>query len=415
MRRSIMPIHIWTTPARAPAVAGEPIARIEEGRLNMFRLLSVACVLMAFATPGPAQTETQTQKLPPALAGLPEEIRNLNWRSIDMTALQPVDRCRALLLMNNTLDELSANATAEADLMSGYLEKENLGAQFASTPPPPGAPPLGFTDAQKISVALLRGPMKDSHYARDLGDLSVGTLASYEQMYTRTCARQWSEFDESRHLVRCMSSFLGKARKLPDYDAWATAESARRELEAQQRAAAAATDQAAAKAQHAAGAGQKLEAQVRRQQLELAQMNAALAAAHAQQQGQQQQQQQQKQQPQQSASAQQPAGDQTTTPGGQPAQAVNGGYVVDGSSDGYEYGGYGGYGYAYDTYGVSTAGAAAAGAYAGARAANDAGRTGQYHGASSTWNREATYSSQARAQTDARMSSFHGARGGGRR
>jgi hypothetical protein len=354
----------------------------------MSRLFLLTCVFpAAFATACLAQS----QKLPSELAGLPDEIKTLKWPAIDMGQVSTLERCRALMLLNNTLDELSANAAAEAELMSAYVEKNNLGAQFAGTAPPPAPPALSFADAEKVAVALLRGPMRTSSYASNLAGLGAGALESYEQMYARTCARRWSEFDESRHLVRCMSSFLGKAKKLPDYDAWATAESARREAAAQQRAAAA-PSAAAARAQQ----DQKQEAQLREQQLELQQMSAALAAAHA-------QQRQQQQQPQ-VASGQQPSGDQTLTPAGQPAQAMNGGYVVDDATAYGAYGGYGGYGY----YGarVAPGAAAAAGAYAGANAA-------QYHGANATWNRESTYNSDARAQTEARMTSFHGA--GGRR
>jgi len=384
----------------------------------MFRRLLISIILLALVPTGWAQT-----KLPPQLAGLPDEIRNLKWQSIDMSAVQPLERCRALLLMNDTLDAVSANVTAEADLMSAYLEKNNLGNQFASTPPPK-APPvsraLSYADAEKISVALLRGPMHGSHYATDLSDLSASTLQSYQEIYARTCARRWSEFDESRHLVRCMSAFLGKTRKLEDYDSWAIAETARRELAAQQQREASGAK--SAEAQRNAEA-QKTEGQLRQQQLELMQMQAALAAAHAQQQqspppapaSQQQQ-------------AQQASGNQTQTPGGQSAVAMNGGYVVDDATSGYGvydgygfYGGYGGYGY---DYGMSTAGAAAVGAYAGAAAANNANRNdsnratpapGAYHGANSTWNRQSTYNSDARAQTERRMAGFHGAGGRARR
>ena len=339
-----------------------------------------------------AAARAQSPALPADLQNLPKEIKTLKWQTIDLGTLPPVEHCRALLLLNHALDELLANVTAEADLMSTYLEKNDLGAKFASTPPPPAPPALSYDDAEKVSVALLRGPMKASYYATEMGDLAPGTLQSYAQMYQRTCARRWGEFDESRHLVRCMSSFLGNANKLADYDAWATAESARREAALQHRLAAA-PSAAAAKAQQ----DQKLEGQLRQQQLELAQMNAALAAAHAQQPPPQQQQQQPGGQPN--------PGNQTVTPGGQSAQAMNGGYVVD-DATAYGYGGYGGYG--YYAGGAAPGAAAAAGAYAGAHAAS------QYHGANATWNHESTYNSNARAETERRMSSFHGGGGGGR-
>jgi len=371
---------------RSPGRAGEPATRRASRGMNAFRVFLMACVLPALATAASAQT----QKLPPGLAGLPDEIKTLKWQAIDMGAVKPLEHCRALLLMNHTLDELSANSAAEADLMSAYIEKNNLGTSFASTPPPPAPATLTFPDAERVAVALLRGPMSTSYYATELGDLAPGTLKSYEQMYARTCARRWSEFDESRHLVRCMSSFLGNSNKLQDYDAWATAESARREQAARQHAAAAAAAPAAKPSQDAGQ--QKMEAQLHQQQLELTQMKAALAAANAQ---------------QAAAPAQQTSGN--------PAPADNGTGAVEGANDGYGYGAYGGYG------GYGYAGGAYAGAAAGAVAANDANKTearrtaaaGQYHAANTSWNREAGYNSYAHAQTEGRMSSFHGA--GGRR
>src|SRR5262245_25588027 len=99
----------------------------------MLRTLIMTCLSLVLTTAAWAQT----QKLPADLAGLPDEIKNLKWQAIDPAKVSSLERCRALLLMNHTLDELSANATSEADLMSAYMQKENLGSQFASTPPPP--------------------------------------------------------------------------------------------------------------------------------------------------------------------------------------------------------------------------------------------------------------------------------------
>jgi hypothetical protein len=373
------------------------------GRVALIALMCQALTTAALA---------QVQALPPALAGLPEQVKSLKWQTIDMKKVTPLEQCRALLLMNHTLDELSANATAEADLMSAYIEAKNLGAAFASTPPPPAPKALTFADAEKVAVAMLRGPMSTSYYATELSDMGPAGLASYQQMYDHTCQRVWSEFEESRHLVRVMSSYLGNSQKLGDYDAWATAETARREAQSQQRAAAKGA---------AAAETQKMDAKLREQQLELMQMQGALAAAHA-------QEQQQSKQSQQSQQNQGSTGGQTETPAGQPAQAVNGGFLVDGAQgyDGYgawggygAYGGYGGYGYGY--------GAAAAGAYAGATAAHDADRNdaaravannadrgGQYHAANSSWNRGSSYGGEAHAHTQERMNSFHGASRGRR-
>src|SRR5262245_41263939 len=68
----------------------------------------------------------QSQKLPPDIANLPEEIKSLQWQSIDPAAASNLERCRALLLLNHVLEEVSANSTSEADLMSSYIQSQNL-------------------------------------------------------------------------------------------------------------------------------------------------------------------------------------------------------------------------------------------------------------------------------------------------
>jgi len=151
----------------------------------MYRIMIMALVLCVFGATASAQS--QEARLPADLQTLPSEVKNLPWKSIDMSSVSALEHCRALLLMNHVLDELSANATAEADLMSTYLEKQNLGSQFANTPPPPAPSLLTYADAQKIAVAMLRGPMATSFYATELGDVSAGGLASYAGMYDRTC------------------------------------------------------------------------------------------------------------------------------------------------------------------------------------------------------------------------------------
>jgi hypothetical protein len=367
----------------------------------MFRMLIIAITVHLYALGASAQS----QQLPPDLEGLPAEIKSLKWKTIDIAGLSTLDHCRALLLLNHSLDELAVNATSEADLMSTYIEKQNLGSQFANTPPPPAAAQLSYDDVQKIAVALLRGPMSQSFYATELGDVSATGLASYAQLYERTCQRRWSELDEARTQVNAMASFLGNGQKLQDYEGWAIAEAALRQKQYEQRVAA-----NPAQAQNAA-AQQKTDAQMQALERQNQQLQQALGMAHYQQQA----------QSQQVAQAQQAAA-QAQQQAGQAQQQANQwqqpqGYVVPSA---YGYGAYGGYGYGY-----GTAGAAAAGAYAGATAANAnersnvspaaAAAAGQYHGSNSSWNHDAGYSSAARSQTEQRMSSFHGAPAAGRR
>jgi len=341
-------------------------------------------------------------ELPPDLQSLPTEIKQLQWKSIDTSALSPLEHCRALLLMNHALDELSANATAEADLMSSYIETKKLGSQFASTPPPPAPPQLGYADAEKVAVALLKGPMSQSYYATELDDVSATGLASYEQLYERTCQRRWSEFAESRAQVRAMASFLGNNQMMSDYQAWATAEAALRQQQYEKKTAAGGAEQ-----QQEAAAIRKSDAEMQQLMQQNAQLRQALSSAEYQQQASAQQTAQAQQaaaQAQQAAGAAQQASQEQQQQ--QPA-----GYVVPTAYGAYGYGAYGGYGY-------GTAGAAAAGAYAGANAANRSNAAsyaaGAYHGSNDAWTHDAGYSGAARAQTEQRMSGFHGAPAGRR-
>jgi len=332
-------------------------------------------------------------KLPPDLEALPTEIKTLKWQQIDPATLSTLDRCRSLLLMNHVLDELVDNATAEADLMSSYIEKKNLGSQFANTPPPPQAPHLSYDDAQKVAAALLKGPMSASYYATELGDVSETGLASYEQLYSRTCARRWSELDEARAQVSAMSSFLGNSNRLPDYEAWAIAEASLRQQQYEKKVGpAAAQKQSNAEIQALQKQNQMLQQALgaaEYQQRSAAQQTAQAQQAAAQaQQAATQAQQQASQSQQQTSQQQQPAG-----------------YVVP-TYGAYGYGAYGGYGYGYG---------AAAGAYAANEHNAASYAAGAYHGANSAWTHEAGYSGQARAQTEQRMNSFHGAPGGFRR
>ena len=108
----------------------------------MFRLFLIALVLPVFAT---AALAAQSQKLPPDLARLPDEIKNLKWQTIEIGQATTLERCRALLLLNHTLDELSANAAAEADLMSAYIEKNTPKAATNAVNATPGTTTSGMT------------------------------------------------------------------------------------------------------------------------------------------------------------------------------------------------------------------------------------------------------------------------------
>jgi hypothetical protein len=238
--------------------------------------------------------------LPPDVANIKQSIETLPWRSIDLSTVSPLEMDRALLLMNHVLNEIAPVRASEADLMSGYIEAQNLGADFAKAPKPPEGKQLTYTDATKIAVAMLRGPMANSTYASQFSGVSAEGLAAYQQLYDATCQRRWSEITESREQSRWMGAFLESQGKLQDYQAWAKVESENRQLayQLQLEKNAAAADAAAQAAQARAVAEQEEQEKLQLQQ--------ALAAAQAQQQqayeaGQQQMDQQQPPPPQEDA------------------------------------------------------------------------------------------------------------------
>jgi hypothetical protein len=212
------------------------------------------------------------------VANIKQSIQSLPWQDIDLSTVTPLERDRALLLMNHVLDEIAPVRASEAELMSQYIEAQNLGADFAKTPKPPAGKQLTYTDATKIAVAMLRGPMASSSYATQLTDCSPDGLAAYQQLYDSTCQRRWGEITESVEQTRWMGSFLQSKGKVQDYQAWAKVESQNRQLQYQlqmeKNAAAADAAQQAAQAQAAA----------EQQEQEKLQLQQALAAAQAQQQ-----------------------------------------------------------------------------------------------------------------------------------
>jgi hypothetical protein len=290
--------------------------------------------------------------LPPELANIPQTIQTLPWQSIDLTTVQPLEYDRALLLMNHVLDQMAPVRASEADLMSAYIEAQNLGPDFAKTPKPPAGKQLTYTDATKIAVAMLRGPMANSTYASQLTDTSPDGLAAYQQMYESTCQRRWGEITESVQQVRWMGAYLQHNGKMQDYQAWAKLESENRQLKYQL-----AVQQK--KAQEADAARQATEARAHQAQQtklqeENLQLQQALAAAQAQQQQAYQAGQQSAQQAANSQAPQQPQGTPAYTP-------------------------------YYSGYGVPV-----------------------YYGAGAAWCYDSAYANQARAQTEQRLSNYYG-------
>jgi hypothetical protein len=318
----------------------------------------------------------QPQSPPPDLAKLPEEIRSLPWQSIDLSSVAPQEQDRALLLMNHVLGELSALRTSEADLMSNYIQEQNLGTQFAKSPPRPAATQLQYSDGLKIAVALLRGPMANSSYASEFTGASAEGLAAYQQMYDATCRRRWSELEEARAQLRGMSAFLGKLGKLKDYQTWAKSESQKRQQQYEQSMAQKQATEHAFQAQYAVD---EKRAAAQQAQLDAAnrQLQEALAAAHQQEQQQAAQLQQEAQQraAQQAAQVQQQAAN-TQQPNYPLTQPEAPGLIPGAEEPDGWYGGW----------------------YAPV-----------YYPAGTSWYRDGAYAGAARTQIDQRVSGWHGA------
>lgn len=178
-------------------------------------LVPAMCVLV-----GIGHAAARAQTTPIDLSALPAEIKALKWQDIDMSAVSSIERCRSLYLMNEVLDELKAQSTTEADLLSDYIDTNDLGGDFAGQPPVADPAPLTMASGLKIAMALLRGPMARSSYATQWSGVPESSLGAYEQLYQSSCQWKWSAMTDGRLRVRGMMRYLETKGKLDDYVAW---------------------------------------------------------------------------------------------------------------------------------------------------------------------------------------------------
>jgi hypothetical protein len=185
-------------------------------------------VLLGVGVAGAADRKPKARS---EIAQLRQSLEGLKWKDIDYDSLSGLERCRALMLLNHAMAEVGAVAIAEADLMSEFVDKQNLGEEAASSPRVDAGLARNYEDARKIAVALLRGPMSGSSYATALANTDESGLKAYERLYDKPCRRKWSEFAECRQYVGSTAAFLKAKGKIKDYMAWADAESDRRQQE----------------------------------------------------------------------------------------------------------------------------------------------------------------------------------------
>ncbi len=189
-------------------------------------LTLIAGLIAVGVLPAPAQHKDANKQ---KLVEMRKTIEGLDWEKVDFTALSPLERCRALMLLNHALDELGSVALAEADLVGAFLEEQNLSDVYAAKPPEGTPLARNFDDARKIASALLQGPMSTSRYATELSGIDAHGLEAYERLYDKTCRGKWEDFTKSSRALRSMVTFLKTNGKLKEYMAWAPTETAHRQ------------------------------------------------------------------------------------------------------------------------------------------------------------------------------------------
>lgn len=244
-----------------------------------------ATTLLILAALGQSAAMAQ-QKTPVDVAAIPDAVKSLKWQSIDLASLTPRERCQSLLLFNDTVSALNAQTTANADLMSAYIDSKDLGGDFMNQPPIDSSKVLSVTDAHKVAVALLRGPMAQSSYATELADVPDNQLAAYQQLYQSGSEAKWSSLVHNRLQMLAMSNYLKSSGKLEDFQAWVPGEMKRHadefeaELAKRNAAAAARQDERKQQAQDQKQAQQQQQQAQEQQEQATKQMQQALAAAH---------------------------------------------------------------------------------------------------------------------------------------
>ena len=188
-------------------------------------MAAVGCVLIGASLAIARQEQ-------PDLSGLPAVIKSGEWKSIDTTALTPVQRCRVLFLMDSSLDEIVAKNRAQADLLSQYIDESDLGKQCAAFVPPADPRPLTFDDAKKIATAMLEGPLAQSSYATMFADVNdPQVLSADEWLYESSSQRKWAEAVETRRQLIWMVGFLQSKDLVEAFRAWAPGAIAQHEKE----------------------------------------------------------------------------------------------------------------------------------------------------------------------------------------
>jgi hypothetical protein len=173
------------------------------------------------------------QKASVDLKTLPETIKKLDWKSVDWNATPALEQARALMLLDDVLNDIGSQMAAEADLMSQYVDEQDLGKQFAAMAPVEDKH-LTMEEAQRVAVAMLQGPMAKSSYASAMSDVPGDSLKAYLNLYGSACNREWASAVESRQQMKALARFLQSSGKMEAFKAWVPGEVERRKKEREQ-------------------------------------------------------------------------------------------------------------------------------------------------------------------------------------
>lgn len=207
------------------AGASRDLKRTIEEVGAMRRIIALAACLVCIATADVLAQDRFNVKT------LPAEIRALPWKTMDFDGASALERCRALDLLNDALDEIRDELSADADLMSGYIDEKELGDAFVAHAGADGPAPLTYPEGQKVALAMLRGPMASSVYSTVLEGAGENELRAFANMNLSSTRWKWGEMADRRDRVREMFHFLKAQGKLEDYNAWVPGELERRAAE----------------------------------------------------------------------------------------------------------------------------------------------------------------------------------------
>lgn len=222
------------------------------------RRLAIAHVLAILAAfPAAAQDKPASKQ---KLAEIRKTVQALDWQKADFAGLSPLERCRSLMLLNHALDEIDDAAVAEADLAGTFVEQQKLSDAYDASSASETPVARSYEDARKIAVALLKGPMSDSRYAKELADSDAAALAGYEKVYEASTRRRWESFASTSQTLRKLIAFLKESKKLHEYMTWATAETERRQAEFDKAASDKRAEKAAAEAEKKAARAAEADA-----------------------------------------------------------------------------------------------------------------------------------------------------------